>query len=331
MLPAGTRIWPAGRCPGGANCRRREMSVGRMVGAFERSRTVRRRIGGLFIGVLAMCATLSSAGALTVEEEQQLDALFNQAADVSAGGKVGGATIAAEGGWMLRGEEACTYSRLLNADVVCGTEAIVFPPEGVGIDSIYFGAPEDIGHVNMDDWTEDVNTQIDEIWDSYVEGAKAQSERIGYQVVPVRWVLYPTLNRAARVMTYGILLDFGGDEVINLVNVKFTRSGYVVMEVVTNDALLAASSASFDSVSVYAADTYKPGMGLRYADFRDGDKVAAIGAVGVLASVIGVKHSKGWLAAAGGMILVFAKKFWFLLLAIPAAIWGGIKKLTGGG
>ncbi len=289
------------------------------------------RICGLLMGAVALCATLSSAAALTVEEEQQLDALFSNAADVSNGVKVGGATIAAEGGWILRGEEACTYSRLLNADLACDTEAIVFPPEGIGVDSIYYGAPEDIGHVNMDDWTEDVNAQIDEIWDSYVEGAKAQSERIGYQVTPVKWVLYPTLNKAARVMTYGILLDFGGDQVINLVNVKLTRSGYVVMEVVTNDALLADNSASFDSVSVYAADTYAPGVGLRYADFRDGDKVAAIGAVGVLASVIGVKHGKGWLAAAGGMILVFAKKFWFLLLAIPAVIWGGIKKLTGGG
>ena len=132
-------------------------------------------------------------------------------------------------------------------------------------------------------------------------------------------------------MTYGILLDFGGHEVINLTSVKFTRSGYVVMQVVTDEETLAAGSASFDSVSLYAADTYAPGVGLRYADFQDGDKVAAIGAVGVLASVIGVKHGKGWLAALGGMILVFAKKFWFLLLVIPAAIWGGIKRLAGRG
>lgn len=288
------------------------------------------RIGALLAGALTLCVTMSSAGALTVEEEQQLDALYNQAADVSTGVEIDGATIAAEGGWILRGEEACTYSRLLNADVVCETEAIVFPPEGAAIDSIYYGPPEDIGHVNMDDWTEDVNAQIDEIWDSYVEGAKQQSERIGYPVTPVKWVLYPTLNKHARVMTYGILLDFGGDEVINLVTVKFTRSGYVVMEVVTSDEMLAAYSANFDGVSVYAASTYEPGAGLRYADFRDGDKVAAIGAVGVLASVIGVKHSKGWLAAAGGMILVFLKKFWFVLLAIPAAIWAGVKKMTGG-
>ena len=50
-----------------------------------------------------------------------------------------------------------------------------------------------------------------------------------------------------------------------------------------------------------------------------------------LPSVIGVKHGKGWLAALVGTIVVFAKKFWFLLLAIPAAIWGGVKRLAGRG
>jgi len=283
----------------------------------------------MVIGVLALCTTLSGAVAQTAEEERRLEVLLSQAADATGGAEVAGATIMADGGWILQGEEACTFSRLLNADAYCDTSAIVFPSEGVGVDSIYYGAAEEIGHVNMDDWTEDVNTQIDEIWDSYVEGAKAQSERIGYDVTPLRWVLYPTLNKAARVLTYGILLDFGGEEVINLTSVKFTRSGYVAMQVVTSDEMLTTNSASYEGVSVYAADTYAPSVGLRYADFQDGDKVAAIGAVGVLASVIGVKHGKGWLAAIGGMILVFAKKFWFLLLVVPAAIWGGIKRLAG--
>jgi len=154
-----------------------------------------KRLGGLLIGVLALVASLSSASALTTEEESQLEALLSRAASISDGVEVNGATITAEDGWLLQGENACTFSRLLNADEVCDTAAIVFPSEDVAVDSIYFSAPEDVGHVNMDDWTEDVNTQIDELWDSYVEGAKAQSERIGYEVVPVKWVIYPTLNK----------------------------------------------------------------------------------------------------------------------------------------
>lgn len=284
---------------------------------------------GLAIGAFAFCLTISSAGALTPEEEQQLSDLVNQATSVSQGAEVSGARIVAQDGVMLRGKDACTFSMLLNADEVCDTTAIVFPKDGVGIDSIYYSAPEDIGHVNMDDWTEDVASQIDDIWESYVEGSKAQSERIGFDVVPLKWVLYPTLNKAAKVMTYGILLDFGGSEVINLVSVKFTRKGYVVMEIVTDEQMLSAANVNYDDISVYASNTYNPASGWRYADFKEGDKVAAIGAVGVLASVIGVKYSKGWLAGIGALIAVFAKKLWVLLLVIPAAIWGGIKKLFG--
>lgn len=287
------------------------------------------RLRDLVFGAFILCVTFSNAHALTEEEYGRLNDLVSQATSTSQGVDVAGARIVADEGALLQGEQACAFSRLLNADEECDTTAIVFPRQGVGIDTIYYSEPEDIGHVNMDDWTEDVKSQIDEIWDSYVEGSKAQSKRIGFDVVPLKWVLYPTLNKAAKVMTYGILLDFGGTHVINLVSVKFTRKGYVVLKIVTDEEILAADSASFDSVSVYASDTYKPAVGWRYADFKNGDKVAAVGAVGVLASVIGVKYGKGWLAGIGAMILLFAKKLWVLFLVVPAAIWGGIKKLVG--
>lgn len=280
-------------------------------------------VGGLFL-----LMTLSAAHGQAGDERDQLDDLINQAANISEGTDVAGATIVAEGGSLLQGEKACTYSRLLNADVNCTTLAIVFPNPRTGIDSIYYEAPENVGHVNMDDWAEDVNSQIDEIWESYVEGSKEQSKRIGYEVTPLKWVQYPTLNKAAKVLTYGILIDFGGTQTINLTTIKFTRTGYVVMDVVTDDDMLAARSKNYDSASVYAAKTYVPQSGMRYADFQVGDKVAAVGAVGVLASVIGVKHGKGWLAGIGATILLMAKKFWFLLVVIPAAIWSGIKKFT---
>ena len=162
--------------------------------------------------------TFVSAQAFTEQEEQLFSDIMGRAIDVSQGTQVNGATITANGATLLKGKNACEFSRLLNADEFCDVSAILLPPEGAGIDSIYYAAPEDIGYVNMDDWTEEVSEQIDEIWESYVEGSKAQSERIGYQVVPLKWVLYPTLNRASKVMTYGILLDFGGQEIINLVS-----------------------------------------------------------------------------------------------------------------
>ena len=49
----------------------------------------------LAIFVLASCATLSTAHALTVAEEERLDELFSQAADITEGVEVGRATITA--------------------------------------------------------------------------------------------------------------------------------------------------------------------------------------------------------------------------------------------
>jgi uncharacterized membrane-anchored protein len=276
--------------------------------------------------------TISGAAALTPEEEAQLDALFENALDASGGVEVGRGTITAQGAIALQGEAACTFDRLLNAEETCVTDAVLFPPKSeTAIVSIYFTPPEEIGYVDMEEWTEDISSQIDELWENYVQGTKDQSARLGYDVTPVRWVLYPTLDKEAKVMTYGILLNFGGEEVINLQTIKFTRKGYVEMTVVTSEADLAAAALGFDEVAAYASNTYAPDAGFRYADFKDGDKIAAIGAVGVLASVMGVEYSKkGTLAAIFAAIVVFAKKLWFLLLAVPVMIWGAVKKVFGG-
>ena len=277
---------------------------------------------------LLAAISLSSFGLAFAQSEADrvLDGLVSRAADASEGVPLGNAMVTAPGGIILKGEDACRYSANLNADEVCETSAIVFPPDGVRIDSIYYHPAQNIGHVNMDDWTADVNAQIDEIWESYREGAAAQSERIGYQVTPVKWVLYPTLDKDAKVMTYGVLFDFDGQRVINLTSVKLTRKGYTTMEVVTDDTLLAENWSNYSAASNYAARTYTPTSGMNYADVQAGDKVAAIGAVGVLAALVSNKKGPGGLAAWGAAIMLFMKKFWFVLLAIPAALLGAIKR-----
>lgn len=288
-------------------------------------------LSGLVVA-LALGFAMSSAAALDEQQQAQLGALLEGASDVSGGTRVGQAKITAWDGRLLRGEAACEFSRILNADEVCTTEAIVFPPRSSGIDSIYYGTPEEIGYVDMSEWTDDATAQIDAIWQDFVAASKAQSARIGFEVTPLKWVLYPTLDKQAKVMTYGFLMDFGGEQVINLHAVRFTRSGYVELGIVTDYGMLGASGRSFAEVAAYAAKTYRPASGFRYADFKDGDKVAAIGAVGVLAAVLGAQSGKkGPLAVIAAAIAAFFKKLWFLLLAIPAAIWGAVRRVFRGG
>lgn len=264
--------------------------------------------------------------------DDQLNAVVERVVDASQGIEIDDATVVADGAFGLARADACEFSRLLNGDEICTTSAVIFPPQDVPIHSIYYEPPENIGFVDMEDWTEGASEEIDLIWESFVEGAKEQSARLGYHVRPVKWLLYPTLDKETQVMNYAMLFDFGGEEVVNVTSVKFKRNGYVVMKIVTDETMLAESGASFADVAAYASRSYRPDAGLRYADFQDGDEVAAIGAVGVLAAVMGVKYAnKGTLAALAAAALLFLKKFWFLLLAIPAALWAGIRRLAGRG
>lgn len=52
-------------------------------------------------------------------------------------------------------------------------------------------------------------------------------------------------------------------------------------------------------------------------DLQEGDKVAAVGAAGLIAAAFGAKFGKAFLVAA----LLLLKKFWFVLLAIPVVLW----------
>jgi uncharacterized membrane-anchored protein len=191
----------------------------------------------------------------------------------------------------------------------------------------YWGSPEfevyfnheAIGYVQMDDWDE---LDVDDLWDSYVEGAKEQTRLFGYEVKPLRWVIEPTLDREKAVAYYALEVQFGEEApLINMIVFDFGRYGYEQMTLVQESSAFPAAGAG--GVATRVADAYAFGPEADYGDFREGDVVAAVGAGGLIAAALGVKFGKGILALA----LIFAKKFWFLLLLlIPAAIW---KFLTG--
>ncbi|MDH3475201.1 MAG: DUF2167 domain-containing protein [Rhodospirillales bacterium] len=186
---------------------------------------------------------------------------------------------------------------------------------------VYFNH-EEVGYVKMDDW-EDLD--IDELWDSYVEGSKAQSKQFGYEVTPLRWVIQPTLNREKAVAYYAIELKFGDTEpVVNLVIYDFGRFGYEEMTLVQETSRFPVADA--EAIATGIAGAYAFGPQADYGDFQEGDVVAATGAAGLIAASLGAKFGKGFIFAA----LIFLKKFWFLLLAIPALGWKWIRGWLGG-
>ncbi len=172
---------------------------------------------------------------------------------------------------------------------------------------------EPIGYVEMDDWDE---LDVDALWDSYVEGARGQSETFGYEIKPLRWIIEPTLDQANATAYYAFEVQFGEDEpLINMIIMDFGRRGYEELTVVQSSRAFQAMDAG--AIANRIAGAYEFGPQSDYADFRDGDTVAAVGAGGLIAAALGVKFGKGFLVVA----LLFLKKFWFLALIIPAAIW----------
>ena len=185
----------------------------------------------------------------------------------------------------------------------------------------YWGSPEfevyfnyeAIGYVQMDDWDQ---LDVDDLWDSYVDGAKEQTRLFGYEVKPLRWIVEPTLDRDKAVAYYALEVQFGEETpLVNMIIFDFGRFGYEQMTLVQDSSAFPAAAAG--GVATRIADAYAFGPESDYADFRDGDVVAAVGAGGLIAAALGVKFGKGLLVLA----LIFAKKFWFLLLIIPAVIW----------
>ena len=176
-----------------------------------------------------------------------------------------------------------------------------------------FFSYDPVGYVEMDDWDD---LDVDDLWASYVDGADEQSEVFGYEVRPLGWIIPPTLDRRNSVAYYAIEFQFGDEPpVVNMAVYSFGRHGYEEMTLVQDSETFSAASAN--GVARRIAGAYKFGAGSRYADFQAGDKIAAMGAGGIIAAALGVKFGKSLLMIA----LLFMKKLWFLVILIPATLW----------
>ena len=182
------------------------------------------------------------------------------------------------------------------------------------IDTLIVERPNSDGFVTLDDWkNQDPTEQIDAIWDELIIGLEAQSANLGISIVADDWFIYPTLNEDEAYAFYATKTLWDDKPTINVKAMRFDRSGYVTIRLVPARDDITADELRSELELVI--NEYHPSENQRYADFVEGDKVAAVGALGVLAAAAGVKFGK---AAAGGLLataLFALKKFWFVLLA----------------
>lgn len=188
------------------------------------------------------------------------------------------------------------------------------------IDSVIFEKPVSDGYVSLSDWDENSSSsEIAAIEDSYKQSIRAQSERLGQEIKFDGWLLYPTVDRDRKILYYANILSWSGSRTVNISVSYFDRHGYVPIKIVTMDSEL--PSEAVRGVVAAATASYKPKAETDYAQFVSGDKVASYGALGVLATMLGVKYGKAATAGLLAIALVVLKKLWFL--AFLPFVWLG--------
>lgn len=181
-----------------------------------------------------------------------------------------------------------------------------------GIDTLIIEKPNSEGLVKLNDWdAEKSDDKIQAIWDDFVSGSKSQSENLGVDIRPIKWLVYPTVNAEKRYLFYATLIQWGSDRIVNVKASLFDRFGYITFRIVPDNEQI--SEEELVSLVESTLNSYSPHPQQSYSDFKSGDKIAAAGALGVLASLVGVKYGKAIATGALAVALAFAKKLWFLI------------------
>ncbi|MFM1650576.1 DUF2167 domain-containing protein [Brevibacillus sp. B_LB10_24] len=181
---------------------------------------------------------------------------------------------------------------------------------------------ENSGYIK-DDEKESINA--DDLLESYKQGTEEHNENLpdSQKLYVDGWDLKPHYDEKTHNLTWSLLGHNGrGEKIINY-NVRLlSRKGFVSATLISDPSSLAKDKAIF-------TEKVLPGFGFKsgekYEDFDPStDKIAEYGLTGLILGGAGLAVAKkaGLLA----LLLVVVKKAWFLIIAIPVAIWNFVRR-----
>ena len=212
----------------------------------------------------------------------------------------------------LKGQENINaYSNLLFGNDTAENDLLIVDNEDYDY-SIYINY-KDEGYVSIDDWKDvDPDALMQELKDTAKE-----------KVVDVKWVFEPEISDKNYVTYSYETIWEDGDKSLETNIISLGRKGYneVVFVFGYDDDVNAKELEGF---AKGFADTIDFKEGFRYADYKSGDKTAAVSIGGLVAGTLGVKA----LAKAGALtkLLAFAMKFWWVILAPVVAFFTFLNK-----
>ncbi|EJK86323.1 DUF2167 domain-containing protein [Rhizobium rhizogenes] len=202
------------------------------------------------------------------------------------------------------------------------TFGMIFPAKYSPIDPRSWGAVIDYdgsGHVSDDDAAStDYTALLKQIQDG-IQESNPEREKAGYDPITlVGWAEPPHYDKATHALHWARDLIFGKDpnapHTLNYSVRVLGREGVTELDFVAGLEQLPEINAAIPSV----INTVQYDSGKRYADFVNGDKIAAYSMAGMIAAGAGVKIAAklGFLA----VVLGFFKSFGVALLALKKGL-----------
>jgi uncharacterized membrane-anchored protein len=229
-----------------------------------------------------------------------------------------------EGLFILRDDEARQFMFLNNGVESPDTEAVVYDPDrNHQLIFEYFQE----GYVSDDDWADlDADLLLEGVTESTEEGnAQRIENRLG-AISIIGWSQEPYYDESSRTAYWAIKAKDQTGIIVNAIALKLGRKGFSKIIWVGE----AAQFSSSENLLREALDNHRFEKGFRYADYSSGDKIAAFGLASLVAVSAGSKSGKGVVAGVFAMLLIFAKKLWFLIFLPFVFVWKWIKSLFTG-
>ena len=186
----------------------------------------------------------------------------------------------------------------------------------------FYIAYNDNGYISLDDWKEvDASSLINQLRETAKKNAEYyKSQNLEY-VKSIDWIFKPTLNDEFKTVSYSYKVVWSDNNItMEAKNLTLGKKGYISSVYVTPYS----ENLDLENEASYAkefANAVRFNEGYRHADYKSGDKVAAMGIGGLVAGSLGVKA-----LAKAGVLAKFLKFGWILLA--PLLLFLG--KLGGG-
>jgi uncharacterized membrane-anchored protein len=216
--------------------------------------------------------------------------------------------------FMIRGDEAQKYDKLVNGEADEDTEGIA--QDAKTGDVVYFEY-KDAGYVTVDDWTKvDPSGMLQSIKDGTDAGNEDRKSNGLAALHVLDWVQKPTYDSSSKTVRWAISAkaDDSPVPIVNSIALILGRHGYEKLTWVTQQSSYVSRGGMLDHMVV--AQHFN--QGARYQDYVSGDKLAGYGIAALVGTVAGATLVK---TGAFVAILLALKKLWFLVIAGLVGAW----------